>query len=438
MAHAENLTIMFTDMVGYSERTARQSRAQNQAMLRQHDVLLLPVIAGFGGRRVKSIGDGLLIAFRSPTDAVRCAMALIDALAEFNQPRPEPEQIHIRIALNAGEVRLEGRDIFGEAVNVAARVESVTPRDEIYFTEALYLAMNKAEVSSEPAGVHQLRGIPEPVRLYRVPPHHINRLVAGSERLEAVGGELPYGGMHRLPPEGKPLLTWTGLRHSAWSPGLRALLAVTLTALAALIWLGLARAPAPADDEGQAAEPSSAVTAKPERTAAVERLLREGDAALAVGRRSEAMAAYGHALDLEPALRDDASLANKLAAGLSWGSDTAMPVIRKHWSAAIADALARRATEPGRNGRYRAVTLLRENKQSERIDQGLLAIADLGEATSCAEKTDAATRLRQLRDRRALPVLKQTLGSGVGDWLGSLCFRSSVTAAIERIEQGTN
>src|ERR1043166_3283699 len=196
MAQTENLTVMFTDIVGYSELTSRQSREQNRAMLRDHNRLLLPLVVRFGGRRVKSIGDSLMLGFSSPTDAVRCGMAMHDALAEYNYRKPENQQIHIRVALNVGEVRVDGSDIFGEAVNVASRVEGLTPPDQIYLTEAVYLAMNKAEVPCTFAGKHNPKGIPEPVKLFSVPPRQVNRLVPGGEDMGEAPGELPFGGMH--------------------------------------------------------------------------------------------------------------------------------------------------------------------------------------------------------------------------------------------------
>src|ERR1051326_9012714 len=201
MPHTDNLTIMFTDMVGFTERTSLQSRTQNQAMLRDFNRLMLPVIARFGGHRIKSIGDALLVTFRSPTDGVRCGMALHDALADYNRALPEPQKITVRVAVNVGEVQVEGRDIFGEAVNVASRVEGLTPPGEVYFTEAVYLAMNKAEVSSELLGEHKLKGIPELVKLFRVPPRQVLRLTTAGEDMGEAPGEFPFGGLHKLPPK---------------------------------------------------------------------------------------------------------------------------------------------------------------------------------------------------------------------------------------------
>jgi class 3 adenylate cyclase len=199
MARLENLAIMFVDMAGFAERTARQTREQNKTLLRDFAGLLIPLIARFGGRHVKSIGDALLVAFRSPTDSVRCGMAMHDAIVAYNNERRSHDPIQIRVALNVGEVRLEPDDVFGEAVNIAARVEELTPPGEIYLTGVVYLSMNKAEVPAEHIGERMLKGVPEPVRLFRVPPHKLSRLTPAGEPLDPSPNELPYGGMHRLP-----------------------------------------------------------------------------------------------------------------------------------------------------------------------------------------------------------------------------------------------
>ncbi|MGH8442941.1 MAG: adenylate/guanylate cyclase domain-containing protein, partial [Nevskiaceae bacterium] len=205
MARIENLAIMFVDMAGFSERTARQSRHQNKVMLRDFAGMLVPLIARFGGRHVKSIGDALLVTFRSPTDGVRCGMAMQDAVAAYNAARGSPDPIQVRVALNVGEVRLEPDDVFGEAVNIAARVEELTPAGQIYLTGVTYLSMNKAEVPAEHIGEQLLKGVPEAVRLFRVPSYRLTRLTPAGEPVEPSATELPFGGMHLLPLDADPL-----------------------------------------------------------------------------------------------------------------------------------------------------------------------------------------------------------------------------------------
>jgi len=176
----ENLAIVFTDIVGYTARTSRQTREENARLLAEHDRLLLPIVRAFGGRRIKSIGDALLLAFRSPTDSVLCGMAMQDRLARQATESPDAERLVIRVAINLGEVRLERGDVFGEPVNVAARLEHETPPGEVWLTDAVQLSMNRAEVELEEVGTRELRGVSQPVRIHRV---------------RRGDGPLPFGGV---------------------------------------------------------------------------------------------------------------------------------------------------------------------------------------------------------------------------------------------------
>lgn len=198
----ENLTILFVDIAGFTATTSRQSRAQNAQLLHTFDATLVPLIKRFKGTVVKSIGDALLLTFRSPTDAMLCAMALQDAMHAHNLGASDDEKIHIRVAANLGEVRVTKKDIFGEPVNVAARIEGVTPGDEIYLSEAVYMAMNKAEVPAQEVGFKELAGISQAVRVYCIPRFATHRLVPENAQPADQGNELlfPYGGMHHRAP----------------------------------------------------------------------------------------------------------------------------------------------------------------------------------------------------------------------------------------------
>ena len=167
----ENLAVMFTDIEGFTARTSQQTHEENALMLRRHDALLVPVVRAFGGRHVKSLGDAWLVVFHSPTSSVLCGMAIQDRLWDYNRRVTEDERIRVRIAVNLGEVRVArsvgASDVFGEPVNIAARVEGEAQAGEVLFTEAVYLAMNKAEVPVEEVGYRHLKGLPEPIRIYR-------------------------------------------------------------------------------------------------------------------------------------------------------------------------------------------------------------------------------------------------------------------------------
>jgi len=193
----ENLAIIMTDIVGFTEATVHQSRSDIDVLLDTHNRILLPIVRRYHGRHIKSIGDALLLVFRSPTDAMLCAMAMQDALYEYNRSRTKDRQIRIRVGASLGEVRVTRNDIFGEPVNLTSRIAGVTPPDEIYLSEALYMAMNKAEVSSQEVGWKELKGIGQPVRVYNIPRFAPPRLVPDAMTTEDLSDLVyPYGGAH--------------------------------------------------------------------------------------------------------------------------------------------------------------------------------------------------------------------------------------------------
>ncbi|OGQ11753.1 MAG: hypothetical protein A2138_20050 [Deltaproteobacteria bacterium RBG_16_71_12] len=176
-----SLTVMFTDIAGYTERTSQQSREQAARWLALHDELLLPVLRAFGGTLIKNIGDALLVTFSSPTDAVHCGTAIQDRLFLHNKDAPAQDRIEVRVAISAGEVRLQRGDIFGEPVNLAARLESIGERGEVLITDAVYSTMNTAEVQLESRGASTFRGIQRAVHVYAAVPNR-------------TPGALPFGG----------------------------------------------------------------------------------------------------------------------------------------------------------------------------------------------------------------------------------------------------
>lgn len=451
MARAENLAIMFVDMAGYAERTARQSREQNKAMLRDFNGLLLPLIARFGGRRVKSIGDALLVTFRSPTDGVRCGMAMHDAVAYYNAQRPEQEPLRIRVALNVGEVRIERDDVFGEAVNIAARVEELTPPGEVYLTGVTYLSMNKAEVPAEHVGEQLLKGIPEAVRLFRVPPHKLTRLTPAGESLEAVRGELPYGGLHVLPADSDivvrlaealrraPYVDWRArVRALPLRPIMLGIAAVVLAGalVAEAYWFLQLRpppAPSPAPVEVAATLPPPPVAVNAEAREA----LAEAHSDYFERRRVEAARGYARVLEMDPNLRHDSGLAANLVGTLGWSS-LAMETIRKYPSAELVYELARRTGQPGRIGAQRAATLLEEQGQERRIDRAALALNELKEAADCPERLAAVRSLRTLKETRAVPILRDMLRRSFKDLFRgdpNACMRQEAEEALAELEK---
>ncbi len=166
---------MLTDMTGFTAATLRQTRGENARMLALHDALLLPLVKAFGGLRVKTIGDAYLVVFGAPTEALLCGAAIQDRLWDYNQRVPEAERMGVRVAVSFGEVRIVkapgGMDVFGDAVNLAARVEGEALPGDVWFTEGVQCVADLESVPSEEIGRRQLKGLPGEVRLFRVARH---------------------------------------------------------------------------------------------------------------------------------------------------------------------------------------------------------------------------------------------------------------------------
>lgn len=451
MARLENLAIMFVDMAGFAERTARQSRDQNKVMLRDFAGLLVPLIARFGGRHVKSIGDALLVAFRSPTDSVRCGMAMQDAVAAYNLDRLRHEPIQIRVALNVGEVRLETDDVFGEAVNIAARVEELTPPGEIYLTGVVYLSMNKTEVAAEHIGEQMLKGVPEPVRLFRVPQHKLARLTPAGETLDPGPTELPYGGMHLLPPDADAIMRLADsirrAKYVDWGAKARAIPTRALLTGVAAVGISAAviavayamialKPPPPAAVAAAApAAPQATLPPPPAPDPKAREALADAHNAYFDRRRIEAAQGYARVLELDENMRHDSGLAANLVGTLGYAGDLPVITIRKYPSPEFIYELGRRTSQPGRKGAQRAAALLTEFEQAGRIDQRGMALTELAEAPSCEERLTAVKKLRALRDPRALPVLRESVRRTWFRKDTNACLREEATQTITELER---
>jgi len=187
----ENLAIVFVDIAGFTPRTSAQTREENLRMLKRFDGIVRPLVRAYRGQVIKTIGDAYLLTFRSPTDALLCSMAVHDRIAETDAIVDPCERFTIRAAVNAGDVRVEGSDVFGEAVNIASRIEGKAGPGEIFFSESVFLSMTRSEVPSAEVGYTELKGIAEKVRLYRVP--RSDEPLQGSD-IQAAAVRLPFGG----------------------------------------------------------------------------------------------------------------------------------------------------------------------------------------------------------------------------------------------------
>lgn len=182
----QNVALMLTDIEGFTQLTAEQTRDQNAALLETHDRLLLPVVRAYTGKVVQKRGDALLVVFKSPTEAVHCAMGMQDALHRHNahaQPR-----LNVRIVLDAGEVVVARDGVVGEPMRVVEALEQVARAGEIVFSESLRLAMNRAEVPHAPYAEIDAPGRGGKLALYKATPSATGLPFGGRDQMGARGG----------------------------------------------------------------------------------------------------------------------------------------------------------------------------------------------------------------------------------------------------------
>jgi class 3 adenylate cyclase len=162
--------IVAADVAGYS-RLMGLDEAGTARVLREHRLMADSVVAKHGGRIVKTTGDGLLIEFPSVVDAVDCAVAVQTLMAERNQGVQEDRRMLFRIGINLGDILIEGDDILGDGVNVAARLEGIAEPGDICISSSTYdQVRGKVAVEFVDLGELKLKNIARPVRAYAVVP----------------------------------------------------------------------------------------------------------------------------------------------------------------------------------------------------------------------------------------------------------------------------
>ena len=161
--------ILVADVVGYSRLMGRDEEGTLASLKAIRAEVGGPKIAEHRGRLVKTTGDGFLVEFPSVVDAVRCAVELQEAMAERNGTIPEDRRIAFRIGINLGDVIADQGDIFGDGVNIAARLEGLAESGGICISARVHEdAAGKVDAIFEDIGEPELKNIGRPVRVYRV------------------------------------------------------------------------------------------------------------------------------------------------------------------------------------------------------------------------------------------------------------------------------
>jgi adenylate cyclase len=163
--------ILAADVAGYSRLVGKDEEGTLARLKAHRREFIDGKIAEHSGRIVKTTGDGLLIEFASAVDAVRCAIAVQRGMAERNTDLPENTRIEFRIGVHVGDVVIEDGDIFGDGVNIAARLEGIASPGTICISDDAYRQVRgKLDTSFDDRGDQHLKNIASPVRVYAIQP----------------------------------------------------------------------------------------------------------------------------------------------------------------------------------------------------------------------------------------------------------------------------
>src|SRR6185369_593410 len=189
--------IVAADVAGYSRLMGLDEVGTARA-LREHRTVTDALVAKHGGRLVKTTGDGMLLGFSSVVDAVECAVAVQALMVQRNEGVPVDRQMLFRIGINLGDILIEGDDILGDGVNVAARLEGIAEPGGICISSSAYdQVRGKVPVEFIDIGEQTLKNIARPIRAYTVGlnanAHQVASPQSAAPRLSMV--VLPFGNM---------------------------------------------------------------------------------------------------------------------------------------------------------------------------------------------------------------------------------------------------
>ncbi len=161
--------IMAADVVGYSRLMGRDEAGTLARLKTLRSEVFDPKTAAHRGRIVKTMGDGVLVEFASAVDAVQCAIEVQHELSRHGENSVADRRIVLRIGINLGDIIVDGDDIHGDGVNVAARLEGLCEAGEVYVSAAVRDQVEgKIAAAFDDLGDHTVKNIDKPIRVYRV------------------------------------------------------------------------------------------------------------------------------------------------------------------------------------------------------------------------------------------------------------------------------
>ena len=160
--------ILAADVVGYSRLMGEDEAGTHARLKALRKDFIDPKIAEYRGRTVKLTGDGALVEFASVVDAVQCAVEVQHSIAVHNADLEPKHRIEFRVGINLGDVIIDGDDIYGDGVNVAARLEGLAPAGGVCISDVVHqMVRGRLDLAFEDLGEQQVKNIGQPVRVWR-------------------------------------------------------------------------------------------------------------------------------------------------------------------------------------------------------------------------------------------------------------------------------
>ena len=164
------LTVVFIDMQGYTRRSAAQTIEEMKLFHDQMFSFVSEIMQKWNGVMVKTMGDGFLVRFDSPTNAVQAGIEVQRRLESRNAQMMNPDSIvRFRIGINTGEVGIDEQgDLFGDPVNIASRIQTFADPNDVFIAESTYLAMNRNEFGAVDLGAQELKNATREIKIYKI------------------------------------------------------------------------------------------------------------------------------------------------------------------------------------------------------------------------------------------------------------------------------